>query len=107
MKPKPPVAKWRWGIWYVTLGAALVLFYGLFTPYWFGSSRSRLAGGIPCAAPPLATRDIPRASDRTVRLRAFDEPTTGGRDLLGGKGIGLAEMTADGGAGPCPLHDHH
>jgi pyruvate,orthophosphate dikinase len=23
----------------------------------------------------------------------FDEPTTGGRDLLGGKGIGLAEMT--------------
>ena len=24
---------------------------------------------------------------------AFDEPTTGGRELLGGKGIGLAEMT--------------
>jgi pyruvate,orthophosphate dikinase len=24
---------------------------------------------------------------------AFDEPSTGGRDLLGGKGIGLAEMT--------------
>ena len=23
----------------------------------------------------------------------FEEPTTGGRDLLGGKGIGLAEMT--------------
>src|SRR5213076_521809 len=23
----------------------------------------------------------------------FDEPTTGGRELLGGKGIGLAEMT--------------
>src|SRR5436305_7886619 len=23
----------------------------------------------------------------------FDEPTEGGRDLLGGKGIGLAEMT--------------
>jgi pyruvate, orthophosphate dikinase len=26
----------------------------------------------------------------------FDEPTTGGRELLGGKGIGLAEMTAMG-----------
>src|SRR5688500_10255372 len=25
---------------------------------------------------------------------AFDEETTGGRELLGGKGIGLAEMTA-------------
>src|SRR5439155_22666847 len=24
---------------------------------------------------------------------AFDEPSEGGRDLLGGKGIGLAEMT--------------
>ena len=23
----------------------------------------------------------------------FEEPTTGGRELLGGKGIGLAEMT--------------
>ena len=23
----------------------------------------------------------------------FDEPTEGGRELLGGKGIGLAEMT--------------
>jgi len=26
----------------------------------------------------------------------FDEPTTGGRELLGGKGIGLAEMTGMG-----------
>ncbi len=25
---------------------------------------------------------------------AFDEETTGGRELLGGKGVGLAEMTA-------------
>jgi len=24
---------------------------------------------------------------------AFDEPSTGGRELLGGKGLGLAEMT--------------
>jgi hypothetical protein len=36
MKPKPPVPKWRWAIWYTALGAALVLFYGLFTPFWFG-----------------------------------------------------------------------
>jgi hypothetical protein len=36
MKPKPPVPKWRWGVWYVALGAALILFYGLFTPFWFG-----------------------------------------------------------------------
>jgi len=36
MKAKPDVPKWRWGFWYATLGVALVLFYGLFTPFWFG-----------------------------------------------------------------------
>ncbi len=36
MKPKPPVPLWRWAVWYVTLGVALVLFYGLGTPLWFG-----------------------------------------------------------------------
>ena len=35
MKPKPPVPAWRWATWYAALGAALVLFYGLFTPFWF------------------------------------------------------------------------
>lgn len=35
MKPKPPVAKWRWALWMVLLGTALVVFYGLFTPFWF------------------------------------------------------------------------
>ena len=39
MKPKPPVPKWRWATWYTALGAALVLFYGLFTPFWFGLPR--------------------------------------------------------------------
>src|SRR5437667_945075 len=29
----------------------------------------------------------------SLYIYAFDEPSTGGRDLLGGKGIGLAEMT--------------
>jgi hypothetical protein len=36
VKPKPPVPLWRWGVWYTALAAALVLFYGLFTPFWFG-----------------------------------------------------------------------
>jgi hypothetical protein len=36
VKPKPPVPKWRWAIWSVLLAAALVVFYGLFTPLWFG-----------------------------------------------------------------------
>ena len=36
MKPKPPVPLWRWAVWWTALGAALVLFYGLFTPFWFG-----------------------------------------------------------------------
>ena len=35
MKPKPPVPRWRWGVWYMLLGAVLALFYGLFTPFWF------------------------------------------------------------------------
>jgi hypothetical protein len=35
VKPKPPVPLWRWGVWYAALAAALVLFYGLFTPFWF------------------------------------------------------------------------
>jgi hypothetical protein len=36
MKPKPPVAAWRWATWWVTLVVALGVFYGLFTPVWFG-----------------------------------------------------------------------
>jgi hypothetical protein len=36
VKPKPPVPRWRWSVWYSVLGLALVLFYGLFTPFWFG-----------------------------------------------------------------------
>jgi hypothetical protein len=35
MKPKPRVPLWRWVFWYTTLVLALVLFYGLFTPFWF------------------------------------------------------------------------
>jgi hypothetical protein len=36
LKPKPPVPLPRWVFWYVSLGVALVIFYGLFTPIWFG-----------------------------------------------------------------------
>ena len=36
MKPKPPVPLWRWAVWYTSLVAALILFYGLFTPFWVG-----------------------------------------------------------------------
>jgi len=36
VKPKPPVPRWRWAAWYAVLAAALAVFYGLFTPIWFG-----------------------------------------------------------------------
>ena len=36
MKPKPPVPLWRWGIWWIALGIAIVLFYVLLTPLWMG-----------------------------------------------------------------------
>ena len=51
-----------------------------------------------------AGRDKIRASMRFVY--DFDEPCEGGRELLGGKGIGLAEMTQLGVPVPVRLHDH-
>ena len=36
MKPRPPIPRWRWALWLSTLALALVVFYGLFTPVWFG-----------------------------------------------------------------------
>ena len=36
MKPKPPVPLWRWALWWLALGAALVVFYVLLTPIWMG-----------------------------------------------------------------------
>ena len=35
MRPKPPVSVRRWTLWYALLALALVVFYGLFTPFWF------------------------------------------------------------------------
>jgi hypothetical protein len=34
--PKEPVPLWRWAIWWVCLGAAVVIFYVLLTPIWLG-----------------------------------------------------------------------
>jgi hypothetical protein len=34
VKPKPPVSIWRWTFWYFLIALALVVFYGLFTPFW-------------------------------------------------------------------------
>jgi hypothetical protein len=36
VNPKPPVPLWRWFLWMVLLAVALVIFYGLFAPFWFG-----------------------------------------------------------------------
>ena len=35
MKSKPRVPLWRWLVWMVALIVALVVFYGIFTPFWF------------------------------------------------------------------------
>ena len=36
MSKRVHVPLWRWALWYACLATALVLFYGLFTPVWFG-----------------------------------------------------------------------
>jgi hypothetical protein len=33
---KPRVPLWRWGLWWVVLAFALVLFYVILTPVWMG-----------------------------------------------------------------------
>src|SRR5262249_19472203 len=33
---KPPIPRWRWALWWITLGAADVVFYVLLTPIWIG-----------------------------------------------------------------------
>jgi hypothetical protein len=34
VSPKGPVPRWRWLVWMPTLGLALVVFYGILTPFW-------------------------------------------------------------------------
>ena len=36
MKPKPPVPRWRWALWWSMLAVADVLFYVVLTPFWLG-----------------------------------------------------------------------
>ena len=36
MKEPAHVPLWRWAAWWLILVTALVVFYGLFTPVWFG-----------------------------------------------------------------------
>jgi len=44
VKPKPRVPFWRWLTWWLLLATALVVFYGLLTPFWIGlRAAGRLA----------------------------------------------------------------
>jgi hypothetical protein len=36
VKPKPPVPRWRWALWWSMLAVADVLFYVVLTPFWLG-----------------------------------------------------------------------
>jgi hypothetical protein len=36
MRPKPPVPRWRWALWWTILAAAVFTFYVLLTPIWLG-----------------------------------------------------------------------
>ena len=33
---RPEIPAWRWGAWWATLGAAVVVFYVILTPIWIG-----------------------------------------------------------------------
>ena len=35
-RAKPPVPAWRWGVWWMLLAAADLVFYVLLTPLWLG-----------------------------------------------------------------------
>jgi hypothetical protein len=37
MKPKPPVPLRRWLLWWAILALALIVFYGVFTPFWMAT----------------------------------------------------------------------
>ena len=32
----PKISPFRWAVWWICLFFALILFYGLFAPFWFG-----------------------------------------------------------------------
>ena len=73
-----------------------------------GHSRSRAAMGVRDDAVPFtgSAVGVVRGWRRMRYVYDFDEEAPGGRELLGGKGVGLAEMTALGVPVPGRLHDH-
>ena len=92
LKPKPPVPLWRWAhVVHGARGRARPLLRALHAVL-VRPSRARLAGGVPRRDGAAVPGRFPaRMANRYVY--DFEEPIAGGRDLLGGKGIGLAEMT--------------
>src|SRR6188768_292822 len=55
--------------------------------------RSRLRGGSTPRERRSAMKTVSRTTQTGTRfVYSFDEPTHGGRELLGGKGVGLSEM---------------
>ena len=69
MKPKPPVSRGRWALWYAILGVALVVFYGVGSVIWFGL---RTLAWI--AEFRARRRGVPTASSAEVPMREVDSP---------------------------------
>src|ERR1019366_4266327 len=62
-------------------------------------SRCARSPGLPSSAPAAGSGQAPRGNNPAMNgstrfVYDFDEPAEGGRGLLGGKGVGLAEMTS-------------
>ena len=95
MTAKPRIPLWRWGVWWVAVLLGDFLFYVVAHARVDRAAGARVAGGVPCKA--SLTDKLPAydniCAPMTRYVYDFDEPSEGGRDLLGGKGIGLAEMT--------------
>lgn len=35
-RERPKISPFRWAVWWICLFFSLILFYGLFAPFWFG-----------------------------------------------------------------------
>ena len=51
---RPPVPRWRWGLWWTILGAAVFVFYVLLTPIWLGLRGAAWARRV--ALPPARAK---------------------------------------------------
>ena len=103
VKPKPPVPKWRWAVWYTALGAALVLFYGLFTPFWFGLRALAWLAEFRARAARGGRFPLPHGEHVRLRLRR-----AGGRRARAARRQGDRPRRddADGRARSGRVHDH-